>query len=459
MRGILIAAPGTGAGKTTVAAALMAALRKRGLRVQPFKCGPDFIDPGHHALICGRSSHNLDTWLLSSGANKRIFASACQNADIAVVEGMMGLFDGVSGNSEQGSSAEIAKLFSLPVLLVVDASTAARSVAALVNGFKSFDPQVHVVGVVLNRVAGAGHADMLMDALRQADPDLLVGWLPDRQELHLSERYLGLQTAVERSWSKEVLELMSGLLERHSPLDRLLDACQITLPDSALSLLSAVRHPRARIGVARDRAFCFYYEAGLDELRRQGSEVVEFSPLADGRLPNDLDGLYFGGGYPELYAETLSGKAALVADLQEFARAGKPIFGECGGLIFLGRELITKDGKRWPMAGLLPLSIQMTDELVHFGYADVEFVQDGLAVKGTHLRGHSFHCSKIIKEGEIAKTAIVRYSLSGQSELEGFSAGNVFASYVHLHFAAEPSFASRFVSLASSARKRSAVAS
>ena len=459
MKGILVAAPGTGAGKTTIAAALMAALRKRGLRVQPFKCGPDFIDPAHHVLICSRPSHNLDTWLLSPAVNQRIFVAACQDADFAVVEGMMGLYDGVSGNSEQGSSAEIAKLLGLPVLLVVDASASARSVAALVHGFKTFDPQVRVVGVVLNRVAGDGHAGMLMDALRQADPHLLLGWLPAQQELHLDERYLGLQTAVERSWSKEALERMSGLLESHFPLDRLLDLSQITLADSVASMPFAVPHASARIGVAHDCAFCFYYEAGLNELRRQGAEIVEFSPLADSRLPDDLDALYFGGGYPELYAETLSRKAALLADLHEFAGSGKPVYGECGGLIFLGRELITKDGTRWPMTGLLPLSIQMTDELVHFGYAEVEFLHDGLASKGTRLRGHSFHCSKIIDECEIEKTTIVHYSLSGRSEREGFVAGSVFGSYLHLHFAAEPSLAARFVSLASSAGKGRVVAS
>jgi cobyrinic acid a,c-diamide synthase len=463
MKGVLISGPASGAGKTTVAAALMAALRKRGLVVQPFKCGPDFIDPGHHSLICGRPSHNLDTWMLSAEVNQRIFASACRDADFAAVEGMMGLFDGVSGKSEKGSSAEIAKLFALPVLLVVDASSSARSVAALVHGFQTFDPDTRVVGVVLNRVAGAGHAEMLIEALRETDPNLVVGWFPHEGELHIKERYLGLQTAVERSWSGQTLDLMASLLEQHFPMDRLLNACEIKLPDypSQKSGASADGQKRSasadgkiRIGVARDRAFCFYYEAGLEELRKQGAEIVEFSTLAEGGLPEHLDAIYFGGGYPELYAETLSNQRKLLADLRGFAQAGKPIYGECGGLIFLSRELIAKDGARWPMADLLPLSIQMTERLVHFGYADVQFVEDGIAAKGSCLRGHSFHCSRIIDEGKLAKTAMVHYSISREFEPEGFAVGSVFGSYVHLHFAAEPSFAERFVSLGRSARSR-----
>jgi cobyrinic acid a,c-diamide synthase len=456
MKGILIAGPGTGVGKTTAAAALMAAMRRRLLRVQPFKCGPDFIDPGHHAAICGVPSHNLDTWLLPVETNRRIFAAACRDADIAIVEGMMGLFDGIRGSGEEGSSAEIAKLLGLPVLLVIDASTSARSVAALVHGFRSFDPDVRVVGVLLNRVAGAQHAQLLIEALHERDPKLILGWLPHRTEVHLNERYLGLQTASEISWSKDALDLLTDLMETHFPLDRLLEACEI-VPSQGTIRPPESPGEKIRLGVARDRAFCFYYEAGFTELRSAGADIVEFSPLAGSGLPADLDALYFGGGYPELYAETLSAKQRLFSDLREFALAGKPIYGECGGLIFLSRELIVKGGARWPMAGLLPFSVEMTDQLVHFGYAEVEFLEDGVAAKGSRLRGHSFHCSKITGGEGVRKTAVVHYSLSQQSEPEGFSVGNVFGSYIHLHFASDPSLAARFVLLARSVRKKCGV--
>jgi len=456
VNGFLIAGPASGVGKTTVTAALMAALKKRGLRVQAFKCGPDFIDPGHHTRISGRASHNLDTWMLPTEVNQRIFAAACHDADVAVVEGMMGLFDGVRGTREEGSSAEISKLLGLPVILVVDASSAARSVAALVHGFQSFDPQIRIAGVILNRVANAHHAQLLIEALKEHDKKLLVGWLPHVEEIKLKERYLGLQTAQERSWTNDQIGLLASLVEEGVPLDELLAACAIELP-AIPGLPATALHDPVRIGIACDRAFCFYYEAGLDELRRQGAELVEFSPLASSQLPDNLDALYFGGGYPELYSETLSNNTSLLSGLREFAAAGKLVYGECGGLMLLSRELVTRDGNRWPMAGLLPLSIEMTDRLVHFGYADVHFEEDSVAAKDTWLRGHSFHCSRIVREEKVDKKTIVHYTLSGEKQQEGFAVGNVFGSYIHLHFAADSSFASRLVSLARTARREHAV--
>jgi cobyrinic acid a,c-diamide synthase len=452
VKGLVVCGTGSGVGKTTISAGLMAAVRKRGLRVQPFKCGPDFIDPGHHARVCGRPSHNLDTWMLSADQNKRIFASACQGADIAIVEGMMGLFDGVRGKGEDGSSAELAKLLGLPVLLVVDASSAARSVAAVVHGFRTFDPQLRIAGVILNRVAGHNHARMLIEALRSLDPRLVIGWIPSDQQVGLRERHLGLETAEERSWTSTATERLASLVEEGAPLDQLLQSCNFELASEDLEIENFPA-PVVRIGIARDRAFCFYYEAALAELRRHGAELVEFSPLTDSKLPNDVDGLYFGGGYPELYAETLSANAPLLADLRKFAERGNPIYGECGGLMFLGRQLLTPDGRRWPMANLLPLSVEMTEKLVHFGYAEIRFLEDGFAEMGACLRGHSFHYSRIIDHADIEKRAVVHYSLSGETQEEGFTAGNVFGSYIHLHFAGDPRLAARFISMARQRRE------
>lgn len=449
MKGFLIAAPGSGSGKTTISAALMAALKNRGLTVQPFKCGPDFIDPGHHARICGRPSHNLDTWMLPAETNRRIFARSCRDADVALVEGMMGLFDGLRGAGEAGSSAEIAKLLGLPVVLVVDASAAARSIAALVYGFQRFDPSIRISAVILNRVANQRHAEMLIEALKEHDRELLVGWVQQQEEIKLKERYLGLQTAEERSWTTDQIELLASSVERNVPLDRILESCAVDLPQDFREPPQPAFDGPARIGIARDCAFCFYYEAGLEELRRHGAELVEFSPLASPHLPDHLHALYFGGGYPELYAELLSDNTSLLSEIREFAAAGKLIYGECGGLMFLSKELITRDGKVWPMTGLLPLSIQMTDRLVHFGYTDVRFTKDGVAPENMWLRGHSFHCSQIThEEKNIQKTTVVHYSLSGNEQPEGFAVGNVFGSYIHLHFAADPSFVAHFMSLA-----------
>ena len=447
MKGLLICGSGSGVGKTTISAGIMAAFRKRDLRVQPFKCGPDFIDPGHHAQVCGRPSHNLDTWMLSADQNRRIFASACRDADIAIVEGMMGMFDGVQGASDEGSSAEIAKLLGLPVLLVVDASSSARSVAAVVHGFHTFDPQLGIAGVILNRVANQSHARMLIDALRSRYGTLPIGWIPFNRHVKLNERYLGLQIAEERKWAADAVEALAVTVERGIPLDELLEASCIEVPADGQEAEN-LSTPLVRIGLARDRAFSFYYEAGLGELRRQGAELVEFSPLESSRLPNDLDALYLGGGYPELYAETLSSNSRLLREVRKFAERGHPIYGECGGLMFLSRELVTLDGKRWPMANLLPISIQMTEKLVQFGYADIHFLEAGLAEKNTWLRGHSFHHSTIVDAGNVEKRAVVHYSLFQQTQQEGFTAGNVFGSYIHLHFASAPHLAARFVSLA-----------
>ncbi len=355
-----------------------------------------------------------------------------------------------------GKTTVTSKLLRLPIVLVVDASSAARSVAALVHGFQSFDPQIRIAGIILNRVANARHAQMLIEALKEHDKKLVVGWLPNEEQIKLKERYLGLQTAQERSWSGDQIELLASLVEQNVPLDELLAACAIQLPASSSWPATAIKKP-VRIGIARDRAFCFYYEAGLDELRRRGAELVEFSPLESSRLPANVDALYFGGGYPELYAEVLSNNPGLLSGLREFAAAGKLIYGECGGLIFLSRELITRDGSRWPMAGLLPLSIEMTDRLVHFGYVDVHFEKDSVAPEGIRLRGHSFHCSRITGDESIDKKTTVHYSLSGEKQREGFVVGNTFGSYIHLHFAGHPAFADHFVSLARSARRQQEV--
>ena len=451
MKGFAVCGTGSGVGKTTVTAGLMAALRKRGFSLQPFKCGPDFIDPGHHARVCGRPSHNLDTWLLSPDQNRQLFTDACGGADVAVLEGMMGLFDGVRGRGEEGSSAEIAKLVGLPIILVVEASSAARSVAAIIHGFRSFDPGLRFAGVILNRVAGVGHARLLIEAVSELDPVLPVGWIPADEQIELKERHLGLQTAVERSWSEAATDRLISLIDAGVPLDDMLKNCTI-LPPSTHRQAEVATSVLARIGVARDRAFCFYYQAALGELRRQGAELVEFSPLSDQTLPENLDGLYFGGGYPELYAEILSSNHTLIADLRNFAQKRRPIYGECGGLMFLGRQLVTPDGKRWPMADLLPLSVEMTENLVHFGYAEMRFVEDGFAEKNTCLRGHSFHYSRIRQEGQVQKSAVVRYSLSGEDQAEGFTCGNVFASYIHLHFAGAPSVVRRFIGMAHACR-------
>ncbi len=449
MKGMLIAGAASGVGKTTVAMAIMAGLRRRGLEVQPFKCGPDFLDTGHHGRVCGRPARNLDTWMMDAETNKSVLRGAARGADVVVAEGMMGLFDGKSGSADTGSSAEIAKLLKLPVVLVVDAAKSARSVAAVVLGFEMFDPELRLAGVILNRVAGERHFGMLREAIEARCRTKIVGWLPREQAIGIPERHLGLQGAGEvEDGGGVAFETLARLAEERLDLDALMEL-ECGLEMHALGSRSEIQaEPRIglRVGVAWDHAFSFYYEDNLELLREQGVEIVRFSPLKDGSLPDGLDGIYFGGGYPELHAEELSGNGRMLEEVRAFASSGRPVYAECGGMLYLSESLGGTDGVAYAMAGVLPLKMQMTDRLVKFGYVTVEFSEDCLlGCKGTVVRGHSFHYSCITERGDVATSYRVKYSLSGKEEVEGFQRGNVLASYVHLPFRANPLIAENFV--------------
>jgi len=443
-KGFVVAGPASGVGKTTVALALMAALRKRGLTVQPFKCGPDFIDSGYHTRVCGRSSRNLDGWMLPADANREIFYRAAAGADVCVVEGVMGLFDGVKGGSEAGSTAEIAKWLNLPVFLVVDAASVARSVAALIHGFETFDPELRLAGVIFNKVAGQAHYRLLQDAVVSGCRGALLGYLPRDERIHIPERYLGLFTAGEDLLSDSAFALLGELAESNVNLEEVFaSASSFQLP--AMKFSSTISNT-IRLGVARDPAFCFYYEDNLDALRTVGAEIVEFSPLEDRCLPAGIDALYFGGGYPELFAAQLAANQEMLASLRTFASRDLPIYAECGGLMYLAQEIVSRDGNAFAMVGVLPLRVQMTDRLVNFGYTEVSFTADCLVeCGGGRARGHSFHCSTIIDQGSVEHVYRLRNWLTGREELEGLRVGNVLASYIHLHFLSDPGMAARFV--------------
>jgi cobyrinic acid a,c-diamide synthase len=452
VKAFVVAGTASGVGKTTVALAIISAFRSRHLTVQPFKCGPDFIDGGHLALAANRAARNLDTWMLDAEANRETFFRASANCDAAVVEGMMGLFDGVTGSSEEGSTAEIAKLLELPVVLVLDAGNSARSIAAVVRGFETFDPGLRFAGIVLNRVAGDGHFRMLESAIRQSSVVPVLGWLPMEADAAIPERHLGLHTAAEGiGVGHSTLTRLGNRLD----LEQLLNATTCNLRfETAHTHRADPKYEGIRVGIARDPAFSFYYEDNLDLLRESGAEIIEFSPLTDSVLPENLHALYFGGGYPELHAAALSGNGRLLQDIREFAEANKPIYAECGGLMYLAEKLTTIDGQSYPMAGILPVAIEMTKALVHFGYADVEFAHDCLLGKtGTVVRGHSFHCSRIAAHGPSRCAYRVHYSLSGRREEEGFARKQVLGSYIHLHFRTNPSLVSSFLQQAGSTRR------
>lgn len=455
MIAFLVAGTGSGVGKTTMALALMAAFRERGQVVQPFKCGPDFLDTGHHTAICGRVSRNLDTWMLPIEANRELFREACRGADVAIVEGMMGVFDGKAGETEEGSTAEIAKILDLPVVLVLDAAKSARSIAAVIKGFESFDPELRFAGIVLNGVSSEGHYRILQAAIQSVTKTPLLGRFAKDPALAIPERHLGLRAVEEETSQAQRLAGLAESARKSLDLAPLLELSHSSTEATAsvCRLNSTARS--VRIAVARDKAFSFYYQDNFDLLREHGAEIVEFSPLSDRTLPTNLDALYLGGGYPELYAELLGGNRTMCEAVRAFVESGRAVYAECGGMIYLSQSLTMLDRKQFTMAGALPLAFEMTPRLVQFGYAEIEFIEHCLlGPKGMTVRGHSFHYSRLQCAGTMPRAYRASYSLSRKTESEGFCYRNVLASYVHLHFRANPLLAA---SLVETARRCSAM--
>jgi cobyrinic acid a,c-diamide synthase len=444
-RGVVIAGTQSGVGKTTVTLGLLAALRRRGLAVQPFKVGPDFIDPGHHTRAAGRVSRNLDGWMLSHEANLALFRRQARQAEVAVVEGVMGLFDGYDGLSEAGSTAQMAKWLGLPVLLVVDARALARSAAALVKGFAGFDPALTLAGVVFNRVGSPGHLEYLQQALSQVEGVKGFGGLPREAALGIPERHLGLTTAEDHRLDDAYLDHLAEVMETHLDLDGLLAAMpRLALPEEPAP---AAAPPVVRLGVARDRAFCFYYPENLELLAGLGAELVTFSPLNDRELPAGLHGIYLGGGYPELYAGQLADNEGLKQALKQKAAEGLPIYAECGGLMYLSWEIRDLEGRLFPMAGVFPFTVQMLPRLKALGYREVTLTADGLlGPVGTRARGHEFHYSEIVGRPDgVPRLYRLTPRRGGEAVEEGYRENHVLASYVHLHFGSNPEVARHLV--------------
>jgi cobyrinic acid a,c-diamide synthase len=451
LKGLLIAGTNSGVGKTTVSLALMRALTRQGLTVQPFKVGPDFIDPGHHALATGRTSENLDGWMLAPEKNLDIFSRCAQGVEVAVVEGVMGLYDGFGPLTDEGSTAQMAKMLGLPVLLVAKAKGMGRSLAALVQGFTGFDPDLTWAGVLANRVGSPGHAELLRKSLGPTPKAPLLGGLPHHPEITMPERHLGLITAEEGGLSQAALNRLADWLESTVDLKALWERLpEITLNPSAPDPKKVKDEPRVRLGIARDQAFCFYYAENLRLLEQAGAELVFFSPLQDHGLPPGLDGLFLGGGYPELFAEQLAGNTQMLADILAWGRAGMPIYAECGGLMYLGRELDRGKGRPLPMVGYLPFRTKMLSKLAALGYREVTFRADTpLGPSGTSLRGHEFHYSELEWPDTALELNDHVYKVSGRKgtppDTCGYLLGNTLASYVHLHFASNPGVAQNFV--------------
>lgn len=479
----MLAGTHSGCGKTSATLGLLRALVRRGLRVQPFKSGPDFIDPGLHAAAAKIPSHNLDAWMQPPHALRALFARHARGADVVVVEGAMGLFDGL-GADETGSSAHLAKLLGLPVLLVVDAKAQARSAAALVRGFARFDPDLRLAGVLLNRVGSARHEAILRAALAQAGDAPVLGCLRRSEAIGLPSRHLGLVTAADADGLEARLEALADWVEQGVDISALLAALPDLPPSGGAEDVSAdAARPPVRIGIARDRAFCFLYEENLRLLVQAGAELVFFSPLTDASLPEGLGGLYLPGGYPELSAWELAANASMRASVRAFCASGRPVWAECGGYMYLlaelagagaceaGRETICENRRvdqgevpgaggseapgvgagsfceAQPMCGALPGRAVLRARRAALGYRQARTLRPGpFGPAGTLLRGHEFHYSEYEAPADGPPAPAFALTASdGREALDGQARGNIVGGYFHAHLASNPQAAQAFV--------------
>jgi len=439
----VIAAPMSGSGKTTVTLGLMESLTRRGLSVAPFKVGPDFIDPGWHRAVTGRPSVNLDGWICPEGFVRETFAFHTRGCDVAVIEGVMGLFDGIDACSDAGSTAQIAKMLDAPVILVVDARSQARSAAALVRGFAGFDPDVKLAGVIFNNVGSENHGRILRQAVEAAVPGIRVfGCIPRDEGLRIPSRHLGLVTAEEGSLTDEFRDRLAATIGEHVNLEGILSLQAHSLPPGGGGPASSSPQPPpvkgggVKVAVARDEAFCFMYEDNLRLLREAGAEIAEFSPLRDERLPEDIGGIYLPGGYPELFADALAANRGMTEGVRAAVEAGMPVYAECGGFIYL------TDG----FVGVFPVATRMLPRRKALGYREVELTSDSIiGSKGAVARGHEFHYSEM-DEMPATVERVYRVRKNGNDlGPEGYRYRNCLASYIHLHFGSCPEMAGSFV--------------
>ena len=448
LKGLVIAGTSSGCGKTTITLGFLAALVRRGLKVAPFKVGPDFIDPGHHSRITGMISRNLDGWMLSKKYNLECFRNTAQTADIAVVEGVMGVFDGYDGKSESGSTAQMAKWLGLPTILIVNAKSMARSAAAVVMGFEKFDENLSYAGVIFNNLGSQRHLHYLTEAVKDDIHMPCLGGIIRDEDLAIPERHLGLVTREDHPLTDQVVDKLAGMIESSINLDGLLENLpELKLAGKPIEAVAPKRSNPVRIGIARDNAFCFYYQDNLDLLEANGAELRFFSPVADKHIPPDLDGLYFGGGYPELFADQLAANTAMRKQIREQSRKGMPVYAECGGFMFLCAELRDTEGKRYPMVGCFPFATQMFSRLKALGYREITLTKDTLFGRaGQSMRGHEFHYSELINSKPGIDTVFrLTDKIGMQKPPEGFLVNRTLGSYNHLHFGSQPQVAAHFV--------------
>lgn len=461
MKGFMIAASASGTGKSTITMGLNRLLYRKGFKVQPWKCGPDYIDPGFHTQAANRICRNLDTRLIPENRIRALFSYHNSNTVISVIEGVMGYYDGDAGRYKEGSSYHLSRVLNVPVFLVLDISSTAQSAAAMALGFQKYKEDAPIAGFILNRAGSERHASMVRDAVQETTGLPVIAVLPRRNDLKLPERHLGLVLASEQAKSGDLnrrLDDLADMLEENMDLDQVLALSEMTMPETSPSSIREIfpdlpKKPSVKIALAKDDAFAFYYQDNLDMLSSRGAELIPFSPVKDKKLPEDCHAVYFGGGYPERFARELSENSELREDLRSAADSGMPIYGECGGYMYLAESLRTREGDLWPMTGLLPGKITMTGGLRALGYGNVKWNRDSpMAPSGSLIPGHLFHWSCL--EEAIEEKTLFSMNRKGEILNEGYIRGSVSASYIHFHFASAPSMADNFINAAKDFKNR-----
>lgn len=446
---ILIAGTGSGCGKTTVTCALLGALKSRGIAVSSFKVGPDYIDPMFHSEILGTKSRNLDLFLMSKRGVLSSLADNTAETDIAVIEGVMGFYDGV-GKTAEYSTCHLANTANVPVILVVNAKGMSLSVCAFIKGYLSFSDN-RIQGVIFNGVSSEQMYEMYRDMVKTHTGLKSYGYLPKMPEVSLESRHLGLVTAAEVGNLKEMIALLSAQAEKTLDIDGLLELSKTAISFS-YEPFDIKKIADVRIAVARDRAFCFYYEDSLNLLSRCGAKLLPFSPLQDACIPKEADGVLFGGGYPELYLKALSQNLPMLESVRSAYRSGMPIVGECGGFLYLHKAFVAEDGSKYPLAGCIDAEAHLTKRLQRFGYVNLTAQSDNvLCKKGEQIPAHEFHYADSTDNGSGFFAKKCSTSASYPCIV---TAGSLFAGYPHLHFYGNPAFAAGFVKACAKYRRR-----
>lgn len=452
---LLIGASQSGAGKTSITLSIVAALCAKGLKVQTFKVGPDYLDPTYLSILSGRACYNLDGWMMGREYVVSLFNEKSSHCDISIIEGVMGLFDGAQPDSVAGSSAEIAIWLQAPTILILNAHGMAGSIAAIVKGFSGFVPDLPLRGVLANYTGSDNHKKWLENACSSNNLAPVIGAFPRGAFKGFSSRRLGLVTASDEMLGSQERSELADIAEANMDIQSLLKIAGMVEP-SRISGIPGTKSRGVRpmrLGIAMDEAFHFYYQDNLEALEGYGFELVRFSPLKENTLPEDLDFLYIGGGYPEEYAQELARNIGMFASIGEFAASQKPVYAECGGLMYLSRGMELDDGSKHEMAGLFPAWTRMRRSFKALRYCEVTFEKDSiLSRKGGRIRGHEFHYSEIADFQDDDNWQRV-YSVKRPSQnltfREGFQRSNILLSYIHLHFASSPEALDRIASICS----------